>query len=247
MTRAGPSLRRRSLLASAGALAVPHRAAAAEEAVDLVLVLAVDVSRSIDEEEARLQREGYQAAMADPRVVAAIGGGAAGAIAVAYVEWAGYTYQRLVVPWMRVATAADAAAWSARLGRAPRESMSWTSLSGALAFSRRVLAVCPYEAARRVVDVSGDGANNSGPSPEEERDRLVDEGVVINGLPIVNDRPNFGVAPGPELEPYYREFVIGGPGAFLVVAEDFASFGDAIRRKLVQEIAGGPAVPPAGG
>lgn len=246
MARGGPSLRRRSLLASAGALALPRRAGAAE-AVDLVLVLAVDVSRSIDDEEARLQREGYQAAMADPRVVAAIGGGAAGAIAVAYVEWAGYTHQRLVVPWMRVATAADAAAWSARLGRAPRESMSWTSLSGALAFSRRVLAVCPFEAARRVVDVSGDGANNSGPSPEEERDRLVDEGVVINGLPIVNDRPNFGVAPGPELEPYYREFVIGGPGAFLVVAEDFASFGDAIRRKLVQEIAGGSYVPPAGG
>ena len=237
-------MRRRSLLASAGAWALPHRAAAAE-AVDLVLVLAVDVSRSIDEEEARLQREGYQAAMADPRVVAAIGGGAAGAIAVAYVEWAGYSYQRLVLPWTRIATAADATAWSARLEQAPRESMSWTSLSGALIFGRRVLAACPFEAARRVVDVSGDGANNSGPSPEAERDRLVAEGVVINGLPIVNDRPNFGVTPGPELEPYYREFVIGGPGAFLVVAEDFASFGDAIRRKLVQEIAGGLPVSPA--
>ena len=236
-------MNRRSLLASAGALALSRRAGAAE-AVDLGLVLAVDVSRSIDEEEARLQREGYQAAMADPRVVAAIAGGAVGAIAVAYVEWAGYTYQRLVLPWTRIAAAEDARAWSARLGQAARESMSWTSISGALTFGRRVLAACPFEAARRVMDVSGDGANNSGPPPDIERDRLVAEGVVINGLPIVNDRPNFGVAPGPELESYYREFVIGGPGAFLIVAEDFASFGDAVRRKLVQEIAGARAAPP---
>lgn len=240
----GTTLRRRALLATAGgacaAAGFSSSGAAAAEAVDLLLVMAVDVSRSIDEEEARLQREGYRSAMIDPAVVAAIGGGAIGAVAVAYVEWAGFDYQQLVIPWTRIAGPDDAAAWSERLARSPRRSVSWTSLSGALMFSRRMLAECPFEGTRRVIDVSGDGPNNSGPPAEGERDRLVAEGVTINGLPIVNDRPNFGVAPGPELEPYYRNSVIGGPGAFLIVAEDFNTFGAAIRRKLVTEIAGIP-------
>jgi hypothetical protein len=118
--------------------------------------------------------------------------------------------------------------------------MSWTSLSGALKFSRLVLASAPFEGTRRVIDVSGDGANNNGPPAEEERDRLIAEGVTINGLPIINERPNFGMRPEENLETYYRNAVIGGPGAFLVVAGDFAAFGDAVRRKLVQEIAGAP-------
>ena len=216
---------------------MPSPARAQNAAVDLQLVMAVDVSRSIDEEEARLQREGYQTAMTDPRVLAAISGGMLGAIAVAYVEWAGYGHQQLVMAWTRIGNPADAAAWSNRLAQSPRRSVSWTSISGALAFSRQVLADCPFEGTRRVIDVSGDGVNNNGPSPEHERDRLLDEGVTINGLPIVNDRPNFGVTPGLDLETHYRTSVIGGPGAFLIVATDFTAFGDAIRRKLVQEIA----------
>ncbi len=234
-------MRRRAVLAAGGALALAGaRQAAAEEPVDLLLVLAVDVSRSIDEVEAELQREGYRAAMAHPQVVAAITGGPAGAIAVAYVEWAGYPFQRLVIPWTRIGSVADAAAWAEGLAAAPRDSMSWTSLSGALEFSREVLAGCPYAATRRVVDVSGDGINNSGPSPEPVRDRLVAEGITINGLPIINDRPNFGRPQVVDLETYYREAVIGGEGAFLVAAEDFANFGIAIRRKLITEIAGLP-------
>jgi hypothetical protein len=225
------------LLAAGGALVMPWPARAQEGAVDLQLVLAVDVSRSIDDEEARLQREGYQTAMTDPRVLAAITGGMLGAIAVAYVEWASYGYQQLVMAWTRIGNPADAAAWSARLAQSPRRSVSWTSISGALAFSRRVLADCPFEGTRRVIDVSGDGVNNNGPAPERERDRLLDEGVTINGLPIVNDRPNFGVMPGVDLETHYRTSVIGGPGAFLIVAQDFTAFSDAIRHKLVQEIA----------
>lgn len=228
-------MRRRALLAGAGAWTLEARAADAP--VDLQLVLAVDVSRSIDAEEARLQREGYREAMSDPRVVAAITGGVLGAIAVSYIEWAGFQAQTPVLPWLRIGSAAEAAAWSARLGASPRESMSWTSLSGALRFSRSSLAECPWEGTRRVIDVSGDGVNNQGPPAEPERDRLVAEGVVINGLPIVNDRPNFGAAPTGDLEGYYRDSVIGGPGAFLIVATDFAAFGDAIRRKLIQEIA----------
>ncbi len=230
-------MRRRMLLAASSALVMPWPARAQDGAVDLQLVLAVDVSRSVDEEEARLQREGYQTAMTDPRVLAAIGGGMLGAIAVAYVEWAGYGYQQLVIAWTRISSPADAAAWSTRLAQSPRRSVSWTSISGALAFSRQVLADCPFEGTRRVIDVSGDGVNNNGPPPERERDRLLDEGVTINGLPIVNDRPNFGVTPGPDLETHYRTSVIGGPGAFLIAAKDFTAFGDAIRRKLIQEIA----------
>lgn len=228
-------MRRRSLLAAGAALAAPAQAQPA--AVDLQLVLAVDVSRSIDEEEARLQREGYCEAVTDLRVLRAIQGGMTGAIAIAYVEWAGVAYQQLVLPWTRIASRADATGWSNRLAQSPRQSVSWTSISGALLFSSRVLSGCPFEATRRVIDVSGDGVNNQGPPAEFERDRLVADGVTINGLPIVNDRPNFGVVPSRDLEPYYRDAVIGGPGAFLIVAEDFAAFGDAIRRKLLQEIA----------
>jgi len=119
----------------------------------------------------------------------------------------------------------------------------WTSISGALAFSGRVLAESPFDSTRRVIDVSGDGPNNNGPPPEPERDRLVDEGVTINGLPIINDRPNFGMVQR-GLEAYYRTAVIGGPGSFLILAEDFNAFGTAIRRKLIMEIATRPAHQP---
>ncbi len=229
-------MRRRSLLGGAIAAALPA-AVRASGPVDLLLVMAVDVSRSVDEEEARLQREGYRSAIVDPQVLAAIRGGPVGAIAVAYMEWAGFTYQETVIPWTRIGSEAEARDWSDRLGRAPRQAITWTSISGALMFSRKLLAEAPFEATRKVIDVSGDGPNNNGPPPEPERDRLVAEGVTINGLPIVNDRPTFGFQAGPMLEGYYRNSVIGGVGAFLVVAEDFESFGTAIRRKLIQEIA----------
>jgi hypothetical protein len=198
----------------------------------------VDVSRSVDEDESRLQREGYRAAIVDPRVVEAIRGGMLGGIAVAYVEWAGSEYQRLVVPWMRVGSQADADAFAAALAQAPRASLSWTSISGAIDFSRRVMEECPHEPTRRVIDVSGDGVNNSGPPAELARDRAVAEGITINGLPILNDRPTFGRRPPVPLDQYYLESVIGGQGAFMVPAEDFEAFGTAVRRKLIREIAG---------
>lgn len=234
-------MRRRTLLAAAGAAAMPVLGPArAEEAVDVALVLAVDVSRSIDEDEARLQREGYRAAVADPVVVAAIRGGLIGAVGIAYVEWAGIEYQRTVIPWRRIASQADAEAWAAALAEAPRASLSWTSISGAIRHARGVLAECPWEATRRVIDVSGDGVNNSGPPADRERDAAVAEGVVINGLPIINDRPTFGRLPPVPLDDYYRENVIGGDGAFMIVAEDFESFGVAVKRKLIREIANLP-------
>jgi len=236
-------MRRRSLLASGAALAAPGLSTApglhAEPLdVDVALVLAVDVSRSIDPDEARLQREGYRNALLDERVAQAISRGSVGAIGLAYVEWAGAEYQRLVLPWTRLAGAADAARWADALAEAPRASLSWTSVSGAIDFSRRVLGECPFEPTRRVIDVSGDGVNNSGRPAEMARDEAVAEGIVINGLPIVNDKPNFGRPPPIPLDQYFRDSVIGGPGAFMIVAEDFEAFGGAVRRKLIREIAG---------
>lgn len=239
-------MQRRTLLATTGAAALtaasyaapPARAQQEEEPVDVLLVLAVDVSRSIDEDEARLQREGYRTAVADPRVVEAIRGGMLGSIALAYVEWAGIEYQRLVIPWTRIANQRDADIWAEALAEAPRASLSWTSISGAIDFGRRVLAEAPYEGVRRVIDVSGDGVNNSGPPAEMARDRAVAEGITINGLPIINDRPTFGRMPPIPLDRYFAENVIGGTGAFMIVAEDFDAFGNAVRRKLIREIAG---------
>ncbi|NMJ41297.1 DUF1194 domain-containing protein [Roseomonas sp. JC162] len=237
-------MRRRILLAAAGVAAVPAiRPARAQDAVDVSLVLAVDVSRSIDEDEARLQREGYRLAVADPVVVAAIRGGMTGSIGIAYVEWAGIEYQRTVIPWRRIANQADADGWAAELASAPRVALSWTSISGAIRHARQVLADCPWEATRKVIDVSGDGVNNSGPPADRERDAAVAEGIVINGLPIVNDRPTFGRLPPVPLDDYYRENVIGGDGSFMIVAEDFESFGVAVKRKLIREIANLPAGP----
>ncbi|TCH96613.1 DUF1194 domain-containing protein [Roseococcus sp. SYP-B2431] len=233
-------MRRRSLLAAtaaAPALWAASPARAETEPVDVLLVLAVDVSRSIDEDEARLQREGYRSAVSDPRVVEVVRRGMIGAIGLAYVEWAGFEYQRLVIPWTRIAGQGDADAWSSALAEAPRNSLSWTSISGGIDFARRTLAEAPYEATRRVIDVSGDGVNNSGRPAESARDEAVAEGIVINGLPIVNDRPTFGRMPSIPLDQYFQQHVIGGDGAFLIVAEDFESFGTAVRRKLIREIA----------
>jgi hypothetical protein len=234
-------MRRRSLLAAAGAAAVLSRtgtARAEADPVDVLLVLAVDVSRSVDEDEARLQREGYRAAVVDPRVVEAIRGGMMGSIALAYVEWAGIEYQRTVLPWMRIASQQDAEDWATALEQAPRASLSWTSISGGIEFSRRLFIESPFEGVRRVIDVSGDGVNNSGPPVEQMRDRAVAEGITINGLPIMNDRPTFGRMPPIPLDQYFAEQVIGGPGAFVIAAEDFSAFGNAVRRKLIREIAG---------
>lgn len=227
-------MRRRVLLSS---LAAVPALAQSPEPVDVLLVLAVDVSRSVDEDEARLQREGYRAGISDPRVVEAITKGMIGSIGLAYVEWAGLEYQRLVLPWTRIGSQADANLWADRLAEAPRASLSWTSISAAIDFSRATLADAPFEGTRKVIDVSGDGVNNSGRSVERARDEAVADGIVINGLPIVNDRPTFGRGPPVPLDLYFQASVIGGAGAFMVVAENFEAFGVAVRRKLIREIA----------
>ncbi len=228
------------LSASAAAAMVPAGARAERKPVDVLLVLAVDVSRSIDEDEARLQRQGYRNAVADPRVLSAIQSGTLGAIGVAYTEWASADYQRLVIPWTYIDGAETARAWVAALEQAPRVSMNWTSISGAIEHAMRVLDDAPFEGTRKVIDISGDGVNNSGAPVTLLRDLAVEAGIVINGLPILNDRSPFGRPPSMPLDQYFQEFVIGGPGAFMVPADDFDAFQGAVLRKLIREISAAP-------
>jgi hypothetical protein len=223
-----------SLLLS-GAVARPATA----ELVDLELVLAVDISGSIDDQESRLQRAGYVQALTDHQVVRAIKAGKLGRIAVTYVEWAGTHYQATVVDWAVIDGPETAAAFAQRLAAAPLHTQMWTSISGAIEYGMVKLQESTHRGRRRVIDVSGDGPNNDGDMMPSWRDRAVAAGVIINGLPIINDRPSpYGMEPMPNLDLYYEDCVIGGIGAFLLVANSFYDFGRAIRRKLILEIAG---------
>ena len=211
------------------------------ERVDLELVLAVDVSESMDKGEARLQREGYIKAITDPRVIAAIRSGVFGRIAVAYVEWSAATQQRPVTGWMVIENAAGAAAFADALSRAPIGTGRWTSISGAIDFAVPMFEANRFEGTRRVIDVSGDGNNNHGRSVILARDAATARGITINGLPVIHKRVNFNWPPMPYLDVYFRNCVIGGPGAVSVMAEDMADFAASVRRKLIYEIAGLPA------
>jgi hypothetical protein len=216
-------------------------AARAAEQVDLLLVFAADVSRSIDQAKFQLQREGYAAALADKRVIEAITAGRTKRIAVAFVEWSGATSQKLLIDWTVVDGADAARKVGDQLVELPRSFAERTSISAGIDFAMTVLANAPYQAPRRTIDVSGDGTNNSGRDVTLARDEAVAQGVTVNGLVILSDRP---MAWNPEhtnppggLADYYRKNVVGGPGAFVVIAEDFNSFGQAIVKKLIAEIA----------
>jgi len=216
--------------------------ARAAEPVDLVLVLVSDVSRSIDDSEFRLQKDGYTAAFNDPRVVAAIKGGPVGAIAVAYIEFAGSYEVRTVVDWRIVRDAAGAKALTDTLSAASRSFWGRTSISAGIDRAMQMLAENPFEAQRRVIDVAGDGTNNSGREVTASRDDAVAAGVTINGLAIINDNPvsyTFAhVQPPGGLPNWYKENVTGGPGNFVLEVRTFDTFGEAMTRKLINEIAG---------
>jgi hypothetical protein len=204
--------------------------------VDLELVLAVDVSRSVDQEEFDLQRQGYASALGDPRVLKAIRTGALGSIAITYFEWSGADQQRVIVPWTLVRSESDLEKIASDILAAPRPFAAYTSISGAIEFGLELMRSGPYEGTRQVIDISGDGPNNSGRSVENARLKAVELGVTINGLPIVNDRTNpFGRAEQ-NLDAYYKDWVIGGPGAFVIVAEGFQSFASAVLGKLIREV-----------
>ena len=223
-----------------------RRADAADLPVDLELVLAVDVSGSIDAEEARQQREGYVAAIADRAVIEAIGANFHRRIAVAYLEWASGDYQHVVVDWSLIEDAASAQAFAARLRPRPGARARWTSISAAIDAAVPLFDGNGYAGERRVIDVSGDGPNNRGRPVRDARDGAVAQGIVINGLPILNDRPQPFALPTPmamALDRYYADEVIGGPGSFMLPAKNFTDFRNAILSKLIREIAADGAPP----
>jgi Protein of unknown function (DUF1194) len=230
--------------AAAGLGASCRPALADDEQVDLVLVLAADVSRSIDDKKFKLQRDGYGAAIADPRVVRAMTAGPVGRIALCFLEWASEGEQVIVVDWTTVGGEAEAQAVSRRVREAPRAFMGRTSISAAIDFSMSVLARSPFSGPRRVIDVSGDGTNNSGRPVTAARDAAVGQGVTINGLVILSEVPlptnPMHTHPPGGLTAYYENNVIGGPGAFVVEAESFQSFGQLLISKLIKEIAQAP-------
>jgi hypothetical protein len=213
----------------------------AAERVDLLLVLAADVSSSVDKEKFQLQRSGYAAAFSDPRVIEAIRAGPSRRIAVAFVEWSGPLSQKIVIDWTVVSDDNTAHQFRDRIVEAPRAFANSTSISAGIDFAITQFDRAPYEAHRRVIDVSGDGDNNAGRDVIAARDAAIAKGVTINGLVILTEtaspwRSNHTNPPG-GLANYYRNNVIGGPGAFVVVAENFNSFGNAVIKKLIAEIA----------
>jgi len=231
-----------ALLSLALALVAP--AARGAEPVDMLLVLAADVSRSVTEPKFRLQREGAAAAISNPDVVKAMTSGPNRRIAVCFVEWATVGQQAVVVDWTVIESEAAARRFGDRLVEAPRSFIGSTSISSAIDFSVRQLERAPFTAERRVIDVSGDGNNNSGRSVTDARDDALAKGITINALVILTPlaesfRPEHTNPPG-GLEKYFQDNVIGGYGAFTVVAEGHEAFGRALTKKLIQEIAGLP-------
>src|SRR5215470_1396368 len=238
MTRRRPS----ALIAALGCaiamlFAELAQPASAQSSVDLALVLAVDASGSVDQYRFDLQKRGYVEAFRNPQVLRAIASaGANGAIAVTMVQWTGPSLQVHAVPWMTIKDQASAEAVALAIDKAPRELFGGgTSISGAIDYGLSLLQITPFKPTRRVIDISGDGSNNRGRSVREARDEAVAAGIVINGLPIV--------ALEPGLDRYFQDNVIGGPGAFVVAAQSYETFAEAVLKKLITEIAG-DALPP---
>ena len=229
------------LLSICAGMVLPSPATRAGDDVDLLLVLAADVSRSIDADKFQLQRNGYAAAVSDPRVLEAIHSGRNGRIGLTFVEWSGIGAQHVVIDWTAVGDPTAAKDFADQLLEAPRSFADRTSISGAIEFALDRLANTPFNCVRRTIDISGDGTNNAGRDVAELRDAALAKGVTINGLVILSDNPlswnpDHTNPPG-GLDNYYRNNVIGGPGAFVMVAQNFNSFGQAIVAKMIAEVA----------
>lgn len=222
-----------------------HHELQAAEPVDVELVLAVDVSLSMSPMELEIQRNGYAAALTDKSVLDAITSGAHGKIAVTYFEWAGNSSQRVLVPWTVIATKEDAQAVANQLTTSPSNSARRTSISAALEFGGDLFAESTFKGNKRVIDISGDGPNNQGAPILEVRDQLLKEGIIINGLPLMTSGGFSSAYDVKNLDAYYANCVIGGPGAFMVPVNAWEQFPAAIRRKLVLELASNPAEIPA--
>jgi len=224
-----------SLLLTAGVS--PSRAGEQQPQVDVALVLAVDVSSSVDEGEAGIQRAGYIEALRDPKVAEAIRGGLIGRIALTYVEWASPTDQRQLVPWREISNAEEATAFAEELRKAPYKPGSTTSISGGIDFSVQILEKSGIRAIRRVIDMSGDGYSDYGRPVRAARDAAVKAGIIINGLPIMNERASFRTKIPTDLDKYYTENVTGGRGSFTLVVRKLDDFNRLVLQKLILEIA----------
>lgn len=211
--------------------------ARAQEAVDVALVLLADGSGSIDREEFRLQRDGYAEALASPEVLAAIRSNGHQRIGVVFVEWGAPSSQEIIIPWTVIDGEAAAQAFAARLRAEPKRTFGYNSISNAIDLGVGLLAEAPFRAGRRIIDVSGDGPNIGGRDIREARDAAIAQGITVNALAIRNPGSAVAVSLGIPLEDYYRQNVIGGPGAFVQTAEGREGFAQAIRAKLVLEIA----------
>ncbi len=205
------------------------RPSPAEPEVDVNLVLAIDASGSVSDDRFELQKQGYAAAFRNPKVLAAIWAGDHRAISVSMLQWTGPTLHVIVVPWMTVRDQKSALELASAINAARRRIFGGgTSLSGAIDYGVIMLTGSPTTATRQIIDISGDGSNNIGREPGQARDEAVKLGIRINGLPILTLEP--------DLETYYRQNVIGGPGAFVIPAKNYDQFADAILRKLIAEI-----------
>ncbi len=209
--------------------------ARADVEVDLALVIAVDISYSMDPEELTLQRQGFAEAFRAPIVHEAIRSGMLGRIAVVYMEWAGIGDQRVMVPWTVIEDPQGAMSFADKVAAVPVRRAQRTSISGAIDAGVKLLGQSGVDAVRRVIDVSGDGANNQGRPVTAARDEALAQGIVINGLPVMLKRP--GYLDIPDLDIYYRDCVIGGPGHFMEPARSREHFQQAIRTKIIREIA----------
>lgn len=224
------SCRTLALISLCGILIGLRQPAQAQTEVDLKLALMVDASGSVNQYRFELQKRGYVTALRNPRVLGAVLGGRTQSVALSMVQWTGPFLQVVVLPWTLIKDEASIMSAASVVERTPRQLFGGgTSISGAIDYAMAMFPQSPFKAERQVIDISGDGVNNGGRSVIRARDEAVARDMTINGLPIL--------AVDPYLDRYFRDYVIGGPGAFMIVAKDFESFGEAILKKMIIEIA----------
>jgi hypothetical protein len=214
------------------------RADDSKTAVDVELILAVDVSYSMDMDELAIQREGYAQAIVSKEFLQALKSGPNGKISVTYFEWAASSDQKIIIPWRLIDGPETADAVANEIMKTPIRRASRTSISGAIYFAMPLFDEDPYHGLRRVIDISGDGPNNNGAPVTVARDEALSKGIVINGLPIMVKEPSYSTMDIDNLDYYYEDCVIGGPGSFVVSIKDREKFKEAIRTKLLLEVAG---------
>src|ERR1700759_376097 len=227
-----------AVVAATGPQLAQQRVETDANAVDVQLVLAVDVSYSMDMDELAIQREGYAQAIVSKDFLQALKTGPNGRVAVTYFEWAASSDQKIIIPWRVIEGPESADAVAAEILKTPIRRASRTSISGAINFAMPLFDENPYRGLRRVIDISGDGPNNNGSPVTLARDTALEKGIVINGLPIMVKEPVYSTMDIDNLDYYYEDCVIGGPGSFVVPIKDRDKFREAIRSKLVLEVAG---------